>query len=87
MARHISVDDPLLDSQHPVERDGDRQWRWTRGELNLDPALWQGFRSHVILQLHIAPSGGTRWVAPASTGADGVRTMPYEAQVIAFARR
>lgn len=60
----VALDDPLFDGQHAVERHGGQAWRWTKGELPLDPALWSGFRSHVILRIDLIPSGGRRWVAP-----------------------
>lgn len=83
--RQIPLDHPTFRGQHPLESDGDRQWRWTNGRLDLDPALWDGLKSHVMMQLHIAPSDGTRWVAPARETAAAMVETP-QARVIAFRR-
>ncbi|MDO7835288.1 Hint domain-containing protein [Sphingobium sp. HBC34] len=62
--RTVTIDHAMFDSQHALEQGGGRQWRWTKGAMRLDPALWDGLRSHVILRLDMLASSGRRWVAP-----------------------
>ncbi|MBO9526755.1 MAG: Hint domain-containing protein [Sphingobium yanoikuyae] len=64
----ISLHDPLLDSLHPLEQDGELQWRWTRGAMPLPAALWQDCKGHVMLKIDMLPRGGRRWIAPADAG-------------------
>ncbi|QGP80161.1 hypothetical protein GL174_04830 [Sphingobium sp. CAP-1] len=78
--RAVALTEPLFDGQHDLEQDGAWKWRWTRGDLPFDPAIWDGFRSHVILRLDLLPSQGRRWVPPMMVGA-----MP-EGRVVALSR-
>lgn len=63
----VPLDDPAFHALHPLEQDGDRQWRWTQGRVALPATLWADCRSHVMLRVGLLPGGGLRWIAPVDT--------------------
>ncbi len=65
--RRIAIDDGRLSAGvYPVEAQVGQRWRWTNGELVLDPQLWAGLEGVVsVLVAHNSPF--TRaWLEPAS---------------------
>ena len=63
--RRISVDDERLrDGVYGVEQHAGRRWRWTNGELVLDPQLWAGMEGGVSIFVSHVSQCARKWNAP-----------------------
>jgi hypothetical protein len=66
--RSVRFDDERLkDGVYAVEAQNGRAFRWTKGELVLDPELWSGLSGAVALLVVHDSAAVRRWVAPAIT--------------------
>ena len=66
-ARPVALDDERLgEGCHAVESNRGRRWRWTRGELVLDPTLWAGLTGQVALQVTCDDTATRGWIAPSA---------------------
>ena len=64
--RRIAIDDErLCHGVHPVEAQAGRRWRWTNGELVLDPQLWAGLEGGVSVLVAHNSSFTRAWREPA----------------------
>lgn len=59
------ADTRLRDGVHHVEVDGARRWRWTNGELVLDPSLWDGLSGTICLFVAYGEGAVRGWITPA----------------------
>jgi Hint domain len=63
-ARPVSLDDERLKGGlHHEEAKSGARWRWTKGELILNPEFWGGFSGHVALTVTSNDAGTRQWVA------------------------
>jgi len=63
--RSISLDDERLKNGFHIGEAGDRvAWRWTKGELILDPDLWTGLSGAIVLLIAHNRASVRRWDAP-----------------------
>jgi hypothetical protein len=64
--RRVSLDDPRLgDGLHGDEASSGAYWRWTRGELVLDPQFWAGLTGQVAIYVNYNAQATRRWIPPA----------------------
>ncbi len=56
-----------------VEADGASRWRWTNGELVLDPQLWDGLSGTVCLFASYGDDAIRGWIAPARDESEALR--------------
>ena len=83
--RRISLEDPRLrQGIHDGEGQAGVGWRWTKGELVLDPQFWADLTGHVALFVAHNSAATRYWVPPArrsetlrpiETGSAGVRPV------------
>ncbi len=65
-ARRISLDDPrLAGGLHNDEAAVGAHWRWTKGELILDPQFWAGLTEHIALFVNHNAQSTREWIPPA----------------------
>jgi len=66
--REIALTDPrLADGLHPEEGQAGAHWRWTKGELRLDPQFYAGLSGDIELHVVRDESATRAWIAPAQT--------------------
>jgi len=64
-ARELPLEDPALDEGfHPLEQDGARSWRWTKGPARLPAALSADYREGFFLRLDHDGDPMPKWIAP-----------------------
>jgi hypothetical protein len=64
-SRRVSIDDARLgEGLHDGEAHSGTQWRWTKGELVLDPQFWADMTGHVALFVEHSSAATRRWNAP-----------------------
>jgi Hint domain len=65
-ARRVSLDDPrLAGGLHSDEATVGAHWRWTKGELVLDPQFWAGLTGHIALFVNHNAQTTRQWIPPA----------------------
>jgi hypothetical protein len=74
--RRIDLADPRLrHGVHHVEKDHANRWRWTNGELILDPRLWDGLAGTICLLVAFGEGAVRGWTPPAH---DAPEASPIE---------
>ena len=64
-SRRVSIDDArLCEGIHDGEAKSGTQWRWTKGELVLDPQFWADMTGHVAVFIEHSSAATRRWNAP-----------------------
>jgi hypothetical protein len=64
-SRRVSVDDArLCEGIYGGEGKGGAEWRWTKGELVLDPQFWADMTGHVAVFVEHNSAATRRWNAP-----------------------
>ena len=64
-SRRVSIDDARLGGGiHDGEAKSGTQWRWTKGELVLDPQFWADMTGHVAVFIEHSSAATRRWNAP-----------------------
>src|SRR5271165_6914860 len=64
--RRVSLDDPRLgEGLHGDEASSGAYWRWTKGELVLDPQFWAGLTGQVALFVNYNAQATRQWIPPA----------------------
>jgi hypothetical protein len=65
--RSVALDDARLDEGcHSIESDAAARWRWTKGELVLDPHFWEGLAGQVAVVVSYEETQARGWIAPAA---------------------
>jgi hypothetical protein len=65
-ARRVSLDDPRLgEGFHGEEASSRAYWRWTKGELVLDPQFWAGLSGPIALFVNHNAQATRQWIPPA----------------------
>ncbi|MBV8104522.1 MAG: Hint domain-containing protein [Hyphomicrobiales bacterium] len=65
-ARRVSLDDPRLgEGLHGDEASSGAYWRWTKGELVLDPQFWAGLTGQVAVFVNYNAQTTRQWIPPA----------------------
>jgi hypothetical protein len=65
-ARRVSFDDPRLgEGLHGEEANSAAYWRWTKGELVLDPQFWAGLTGPIALFVNHNAQATRAWIPPA----------------------
>jgi hypothetical protein len=66
-ARRVSLDDQrLVGGLHKDEATVGARWRWTKGELALDPQFWAGLTGHIALFVNHNAQTTREWIPPAA---------------------
>jgi hypothetical protein len=64
-SRRVSIDDArLCEGIYDCETQSGTRWRWTKGELVLDPQFWADMTGHVALFVEHSSAATRRWNAP-----------------------
>jgi hypothetical protein len=65
-SRRVSLDDPrLAGGLHNDEATVGAHWRWTKGELVLDPQFWAGLTERIALFVNHNAQTTRQWIPPA----------------------
>jgi hypothetical protein len=65
-ARRVPLDDPrLAGGLHSDEATVGAHWRWTKGELALDPQFWAGLTGPIALFVNHNAQATRQWIPPA----------------------
>jgi hypothetical protein len=62
--RRVSLEDGRLGGLHEGEAKSGVHWRWTKGEMRLDPELWAGLTGPVALFVTHNSKVTRNWIAP-----------------------
>ena len=80
--RRVAIDDErLCEGVYPVEEQDGHRWRWTNGELVLDPQLWAGLKGRVSVVVEHNSPFIRAWLEPARRShsvADALRLVAAE---------
>ncbi len=80
--RRVAIDDErLCKGVYPVEEQDGHRWRWTNGELVLDPQLWAGLKGRVSVVVEHKSPFIRAWLEPARRShsiADELRLVAAE---------
>ena len=63
--RSVSLDDGRLVGLYDDEAKSGAHWRWTKGELSLDPQFWAGMTGQVAMFVSYSSMLTRHWIAPA----------------------
>ena len=64
-ARRVSLDDPRLgEGLHGEEASSGAYWRWTKGELVLDPQFWAGLTGPIAVFVNHNAQATRGWIPP-----------------------
>ena len=65
-ARRVSLDDARLgEGLHGEEASSGAYWRWTKGELVLDPQFWAGLTGPIAFYVNHNAQATRQWIPPA----------------------
>ncbi len=75
--RRIAIDSERLSAGvYPVEGKDGHRWRWTNGELVLDPQLWAGLEGGVSVLVAHNSSFTRAWLEPAGRSHSSIDELP-----------
>ncbi len=75
--RRVALDDERLCSGvYPIEAKDGRRWRWTNGELVLDPRLWAGLKGRVSVVVEHNSPFTRAWLEPSSLRQSAADELP-----------